>query len=112
VRVHASDRSSGGIEFVGAISNITGRKEAEQRLQQQETELRQVLDLTPQLIAVFGPPLERLYANRMSLDYFGVPRTVPDVERRQMSGFGLLLHLKQSNCAIPVIIITGNPSGR
>jgi PAS domain S-box-containing protein len=72
VRGHALARSSGGIEFVGAISDITGRKEAEQRLQQQETELRQVLDLTPQLIAVFGPQNERLYANRMSLDYFGV----------------------------------------
>jgi PAS domain S-box-containing protein len=72
VRAHALDHSSNGIEFVGAVSDITGRKEAEQRFQQQETELRQVLDLAPQLIAVFGPNLERLYANRMSLDYFGV----------------------------------------
>jgi len=31
-----------------------------------------VLDLAPQLIAVFGPLRERLYLNRMSLDYFGV----------------------------------------
>jgi formate hydrogenlyase transcriptional activator len=73
VRAHALDRSSSGIEFVGALSDITGQKEAEQRLQQQETELRQMLDLAPQLIAVFGPQNERLYANRMSLDYFGVP---------------------------------------
>jgi DNA-binding NtrC family response regulator len=27
-----------------------------------------------------------------------------------MNGFGLLQHLKGINCAIPVIIITGNPS--
>jgi PAS domain S-box-containing protein len=72
VRAHALEHSSTGIEFVGAVSDITGRKEAEQRLQEQETELRQMLDLVPQLIAVFGPHLERLYANRMSLDYFGV----------------------------------------
>jgi formate hydrogenlyase transcriptional activator len=35
-------------------------------------ELRHIVDLAPQLIAVFGPHLERLYANRMSLDYFGL----------------------------------------
>jgi len=35
-------------------------------------EFRQILDLAPQLIGVFGPDLERLYANRMALDYFGV----------------------------------------
>ena len=35
---------------------------------------------------------------------------ITDVHMRQMSGFGLLQHLKESNGAIPVIIITGNPS--
>jgi FixJ family two-component response regulator len=35
---------------------------------------------------------------------------ITDVQMRQMSGFGLLQYLKGSNCAIPVIIITGNPS--
>ena len=45
----------GNEESVGAIMDITERKEAEQRLKQQETELRQVVDLAPQLIAVFGP---------------------------------------------------------
>ncbi|HEX9381989.1 MAG TPA: sigma 54-interacting transcriptional regulator [Gemmatimonadaceae bacterium] len=31
-----------------------------------------MLDLTPQLIAVFGPRRERLFTNRMALDYFGL----------------------------------------
>ena len=35
-------------------------------------ELRQVLDLAPQLVAVFGPNGERLYANSVVLDYLGV----------------------------------------
>ncbi len=52
--------------------DITERRVAEQRLQQKEMELRQIVDLAPQLIAVFGPHLERRYANRMSLDYFGL----------------------------------------
>jgi FixJ family two-component response regulator len=35
---------------------------------------------------------------------------ITDVEMRQMSGLGLLQHLKSSNFAVPVIIITGKPS--
>ena len=31
---------------------------------------------------------------------------------RQMSGLDLLHYLKKSNCAVPVIIITGKPSAR
>ncbi|HEY1477490.1 MAG TPA: sigma 54-interacting transcriptional regulator, partial [Chthoniobacterales bacterium] len=39
----------------------------------QETELRQILDLTPQLIAVFGPHYqERLFINRTALEYHGL----------------------------------------
>jgi PAS domain S-box-containing protein len=41
-------------------------------IRQQESELRQVLDLTPQPVAVFGPNRERLYAKRPALDYFGL----------------------------------------
>jgi FixJ family two-component response regulator len=39
-------------------------------------------------------------------------RIVGDVQLRQISGFGLLRFLKRSNFAIPVIIITGDPSER
>src|SRR6476661_8267820 len=35
-------------------------------------ELRQMLDLTPQFVAVFGPNRERLYANHVALDYLGL----------------------------------------
>jgi PAS domain S-box-containing protein len=69
---HSIKDGNGNEESVGAIMDITERRVAEQRLQQQETELRQVVDLAPQLIAVFGPQRERLYLNRMSLDYFGM----------------------------------------
>jgi PAS domain S-box-containing protein len=52
--------------------DIEDRKRAEQKLQAQEMELRQVLDLTPQLIGVFGPNREPFYANRTALDYLGL----------------------------------------
>ena len=47
-------------------------KRAEEKIREQEAELRQMLDLVPQLVAVFGPDHERLYANRAGLDYLGV----------------------------------------
>jgi len=41
-------------------------------LRKSETELRQILDLAPQIIGVLGPSRERLYANRVALAYYGV----------------------------------------
>ncbi len=35
-------------------------------------ELRQLLDFTPELIAVLGPNRERIYANRWALTFLGV----------------------------------------
>jgi formate hydrogenlyase transcriptional activator len=48
------------------------RETAEEKIRDQELELRQILDFAPQLIAVFGSDRERLYVNRMALDYFGL----------------------------------------
>jgi formate hydrogenlyase transcriptional activator len=60
------------VQFVGSSMDVTVRKRAEEKLKEQETELRQMLDLAPQLVAVFGPRRERLYANRVLLDYIGI----------------------------------------
>jgi formate hydrogenlyase transcriptional activator len=51
---------------------ITRLKDAEERLRQPEMEVRQILDFTPQFVAVFGPDRERLYVNRIALDYLGI----------------------------------------
>ena len=59
------------VEFAGSSMEITERKRAEQKLQEQEMELRQILDHTPQLAGVFGRNHERLYVNRAALNYFG-----------------------------------------
>jgi len=55
-----------------AVTDITERKAAEEKDPGTETELRQMLDFAPQLIAVYGPNRERLYANRVALEYAGV----------------------------------------
>ena len=65
--------ASGGIVGASTVArDISERKKAEETIRQHEMELRQVLDFTPLLVAVFGPNRERLYANQPTLDYFGV----------------------------------------
>jgi PAS domain S-box-containing protein len=63
--------ATGSIEVIGAIMDITQRKAAEAKIRDQEIEVRQILDLTPQLVVVFGDSHERLYINRIALDYLG-----------------------------------------
>jgi PAS domain S-box-containing protein len=60
------------IEYTGTVIDVTERKRAEEELRRSEMELRQMLDLTPQVVAVYGPNSERLYANRVALDYLGL----------------------------------------
>jgi formate hydrogenlyase transcriptional activator len=60
------------IRWFSLLADIEDRKRAEDKIREQETELRQMLDLTPQLVAVFGPNRERIYANRGALDYVGL----------------------------------------
>jgi formate hydrogenlyase transcriptional activator len=69
---HALQDASGNREFVGAGIDVTSIKRAEEDLRRSEMELQQMLDLAPQHVAVYGPNRERLYANRIALDYLGL----------------------------------------
>jgi PAS domain S-box-containing protein len=62
------------VKWYGSSLDIDERKTA-------EAEFRQIVDLAPQLVGVYGSGLERLYANRMALDYHGLRLD----EWRQMS---------------------------
>jgi len=64
-------RAKEGEGFVGTVIDVTEQEHLTAALRKREIELRQILDLVPQLIAVFGPNRERLYANRTALSYFG-----------------------------------------
>jgi PAS domain S-box-containing protein len=57
--------------FIGTGIDVTEQERLTEDLRRSQRELQQILDLAPQLIAVFGPRRERLYLNRMSLEYFG-----------------------------------------
>jgi PAS domain S-box-containing protein len=67
-------RDAGGkiVKWYGVLTDIEDRQRAEDKIREQEAGLRQILDLAPQLVAVFGPDSERLYANRFLLDYLGL----------------------------------------
>jgi len=60
------------VKWYGVLTDIEDRKRAEDRIRDQETELRQTLDLAPQIIGRLGPRRERLYANRATLAYYGL----------------------------------------
>ena len=57
------------VEVVGTAMDVTERKRAEEKIQQSEKELRQLLDFTPQHVTVLGPDGRRLYNNLAALDY-------------------------------------------
>jgi PAS domain S-box-containing protein len=71
-KVPLRDADGNIVKWYGSSLDIDERKRAEQKLGEQERELRQIVDLVPQFVAVFGPIGERLYANRFGLDYVGL----------------------------------------
>ena len=79
VVAHPSTDEARRSEFVGAVTDITEQRRAEESLRQseaylaeQEAELRQILDLTPNHLYVFGPEGDLLYVNQFGLAYLGV----------------------------------------
>jgi len=59
-------------EGVSFVLDLSEQKRAEAKIREQEMEFRQMVDLVPQHVAVFGPNGERVYANRVTLDYVGL----------------------------------------
>ncbi|MEP7364694.1 MAG: sigma 54-interacting transcriptional regulator [Acidobacteriota bacterium] len=72
--VHIIGRAvkAGTLDFVGAVTDVTSAKQAEEKIRQSEKEARQLLDLSPLHITELGPDGARLYANLAALDYYGL----------------------------------------
>jgi formate hydrogenlyase transcriptional activator len=90
------------VRWYGTSTDIEDRKQAEdslrhenlalkrveEKIREQEAEWRQMLEFTPQLVRVFGPDHERIYANRIGLDYLGLSLE----EWRQIRDMGRFVH--------------------
>src|SRR6202166_3034815 len=67
--------------------DVTAAKQAEEKIRQSESELRQILELAPQHVCVLGPDPDRthLYANQAALDYLGLTFEEWRTVRRRLS---------------------------
>ena len=84
VIAHAVRDESGTLEFVGAVSDVTAAKGAEEKLRQSERELQQLVDIVPQHIFVLGPDGSRVYSNRVAREYHGLSPEGPSTYRLAM----------------------------
>src|SRR6266404_6137544 len=64
--------ASGAREFVGAVSDVTVTNLAEKQIRRNEAELRQIIDVIPQLIVAMSPTGQMLYANEAVLQSTGL----------------------------------------
>ncbi len=99
-----------GEGFVGTGIDVTEQEQLTAALRKSEGELRQILDLAPQLIAVLGPKRERLYANRTALTYLG--STLDEWRQRVMGAPGSEAHPEDAERIRAVgerAIISGSP---
>jgi PAS domain S-box-containing protein len=74
--LHVSARvvttTSGNLEFVGAVTDVTAAKQAEEKSRQDEHELRRITDSISQAIVVYDPDGRPIYVNRVGLEYTGL----------------------------------------
>ena len=60
------------IRWYGTSTDIEDRKRAEEKLRQDERELRRITDAIAEPIGVLAPDGSTLYANQMMLNYAGL----------------------------------------
>jgi formate hydrogenlyase transcriptional activator len=72
------------VRWYATGTDIDDRKKAEDKVREQERELREMLDLVPHHIVVTAPDRTRLYANHVMLDYYGL--TIDDLRSPDFRG--------------------------
>ena len=71
VTAHRRSDDSGDLEFIGAVRDVTAAKIAQQKLKQDEAELRQLINFVPEHVLVMDATGRRLYENQAMREYFG-----------------------------------------
>jgi PAS domain S-box-containing protein len=69
---HGVRTESGALEFVGAVSDVTAAKLAEEQIRRSEREFREIVNAIPQLIVALAPAGEVLYVNDAVLEFSGL----------------------------------------
>ena len=69
---NAIENQTGKREFVGAVSDVTAERAAEERIRQHERELWQIVDTIAQLVVFLGSDGRAIYANKFTLEYTGL----------------------------------------
>jgi PAS domain S-box-containing protein len=82
VVAHAIKNEWADLELVGAVSDVTTAKVAEERIRQDEREFRQIVEAIPALILVLSPDGSPFYANQVLLEYTGL--TLADVQAKDL----------------------------
>jgi len=72
VSFRVATTTSGNLEFVGAVTDVTAAKQAEEKSRQDEHELRRITDAIPHIIVVLNPDGRPVYVNRVGLEYMGL----------------------------------------
>jgi len=70
--LHENPMIAATVEFVGAISDVTAAKTAEERIRRREYEYRQIIDAIPHQIAALSPDGKLLYVNESLREYSGM----------------------------------------
>lgn len=68
---HAIRDDSGRLEFVGAVSDVSERKQAELELRESERNLRMLVDAIPGMVGINSVEGAHEYSNQRLLDYTG-----------------------------------------
>ncbi|HXV82547.1 MAG TPA: sigma 54-interacting transcriptional regulator, partial [Candidatus Binatia bacterium] len=71
VIAHRRSDDSGNLEFIGAVRDVTAARIAQQKLKQDEAELRQLINFVPEHVLVMDAHGRRLYENQAMREYFG-----------------------------------------
>ena len=71
---HASQDASGNREFIGAVSDITERKMAEEKIRRNEMELRTLVEAIPAFVGTAQPDGSIDFISQSWLDYSGQTR--------------------------------------
>jgi PAS domain S-box-containing protein len=71
VITHRRIDDSGNFELIGAVRDVTAAKIAQNKLKQDEAELRQLINFVPEHVLVMEADGSRLYENQAMRDYFG-----------------------------------------